>query len=69
VEDGDQLQTISPDAVRDDVWGIRHDKLSCSEHPTGPADLGMSLERIDWTENPRGYQRRILPGVLRDEIS
>ncbi len=69
MKDGNQLQSIAADAVGDDVWRIWHDKLSRSEDAPWPARSGLGLENINCVENSLGHERRVLLGVLRDEIS
>jgi len=65
VEDRDQFQPAGADAVRNDVSGRGYD-LTGSDPSTGSAKVGMALKKIDRVGNAPGYQRCVLPGVLRD---
>ena len=68
VKDSNQFQAIAPDSIRDDIGRIGNYEFPGSGHPAWPPHAGWGLEKIDCIENPPGYERRVLLGILRDDF-
>jgi hypothetical protein len=69
MENRDQFQPLASDPVRDDVRGIRYDKLACAENAPGATHLGPCFEQIDGFENATRYESCILLRIAFNVLS
>src|SRR5207249_1774594 len=51
VENGENLDPILSDSIRDEERGARHEEFSRAGHAPGPAQMGMTFERFDRAEH------------------
>lgn len=65
VEDAEDLQIISPDAVGNQAWRVRDDQLPRARHASRPAQMGhlrqMALHHMDDSQHLVHGRRGIVP--------
>lgn len=69
VENSDEFQPVSANAVRNDVGSAGYDKLPCTQDSTGSAHLRLSLKEFDGFQDALGYKCCVLLRVFCDVVS
>src|SRR6187401_791409 len=64
-----QFEPILLHTVRDDERRVCNNKLASSRHPTWSAQFWVRSKKVHRRQNSLGYERRVLLGILGDELS